>query len=148
MIFQCGTNAIPTYNYKNCGRKQMLTNEQQQDIVKFVKMWRHKRFCTCRYIVLQLKLDCTPKTIANVLRRHGYRWRALPKVRGLTTEELDKRKAFVDANIDHPPSWWQEHMSLVFDGVTLTKSPNSFNSRQRHMAQSITHNWIKDGEQV
>ena len=148
MIPRCGTNDIPTYNYKNCGRKQMLDNEQQKEVVKFVVAWRHKRFCTCRYIVLQLKLDCTPKTIANVLRRNGYRWKALPRVRGLSKAELDKRQMFVDAHINHPPSWWQEQMSLVFDGVTLTKAPASLNQRQRHVAQSITHNWIKDGEQV
>ena len=126
----------------------MLDNDQQKAVVAFVREWRQKRFCTCRYIVLQLKLSCTPKTVANVLRRNGYRWRALPKVRGLSKEELDKRKVFVDANIDHPPSWWQEHMNLVFDGVTLAKAPASLNQRQRHMAQSITHNWLKDGEQV
>ena len=41
-------NAVPQTNYENCGRKRMLTAEDEAAIVEFVKKWRGKRFCTCK----------------------------------------------------------------------------------------------------
>ena len=37
-------------------------------------------------------------------------------------------------------------MDLVFDGVTLTKAPQSLSMRQKHAAQAIKAMWMKKGE--
>ena len=37
-------------------------------------------------------------------------------------------------------------MELVFDGVTLTKAPQSLSKRQKHAAQAIKAMWMKKGE--
>ena len=142
-----GTGTTPASGYKNCGRKQSLTVEQQQEVIKFMKTWRQKRFCTCQYIAQSLKLKVDRKTIANVLRRHGFRWQQLPKIRGLTPAELDKRKAFVNEFGGKSPGWWQDNMQLILDGVTLTKAPKPLTARQRHMAQGIKAMWLASGEQ-
>ena len=89
-------DGLPQGNYKNCGRKQLLSPAQQDAVVEFVKKRRTKRFCTCKYIAKALKLKASPKTIGNVLNCHGYFWRALPKVRGLSLSEIAQRKDFVD----------------------------------------------------
>ena len=143
-----GDDLVPGSNYGNCGRKPKLTEEQEVAVVEFVKKWRHKRFCTCAYIKGVFKLKVTKRTIANVLARHGYRWRPVPKIRGLTKEELEKRKAWIDQHVHHSSTWWVQNMNLVLDGVTLTMAPRPLSSRQRHAAQSIRHMWVKDGERL
>ena len=89
----------------------------------------------------------TKRTVSNVLNRNGYFWKALPKVRGLSAAELGKRQAWVDSLVDKTPAWWQEHVGLVLDGVTLTMPPKPLTGRQRHMAQSIRHTWLRKGEE-
>ena len=142
-----GSHAVPQTKYSNCGRHRALTPEQEQAVVNFVKKWRNKRFCTCNYIRSSLRLNVTRRTVSNVLNRHGFFWRALPKVRGLSEQELAKRKAWVDQYADKSPAWWQENMGLVLDGVTLTMAPKPLGPRERHMAQSIRHTWLRAGEE-
>ena len=142
-----GTGQLPQTKYKNCGRSQSLTAVEQKAIVAFMKKWRMKRFCTCKYIAQALKLKVDRKTIANVLVRHGYHWRQLPKIRGLSDTELAKRKAFVDKFGDKTSSWWQSNMNLVLDGVTLTLARKTLVGRQRHMAQNIKSMWMRPGEE-
>jgi len=142
-----GTGQLPQNNYKNCGRSHSLTADEQKKVVAFMRQWRGKRFCTCQYIAQALKLKVNRKTIANVLVRHGYHWRQLPKIRGLSEAEPAKREVFVDKYGDKTPSWWQANMNLVLDGVTLTKAPKTLVGRQRHMAQSIKSMWMLEGEQ-
>ena len=79
-IRQAGNRGVPQTAYANCGRKRALADVQEHPIVAFVKRWRAKRFCTCEYIAKEFKLDVTPRTVANVLNRHGYYWRSVPKV--------------------------------------------------------------------
>ena len=141
-----GTHDVPKTKYANCGRHRKLTPQQEADVIAFVKRWRNKRFCTCNYIRAALKLKVTKRTVSNVLNRHGYFWRLLPKVRGLSVSELAKRKAWIDKYVDKTPAWWQEHMGLVLDGVTLTMAPKPLSDRERHMAQSIKHTWMRVGE--
>ena len=136
----------PTTGYKNCGRrygpdggKYKLTEKQRNEVVKFVKAWRNKRFCTCRYIKQELKLDCTLRTIARVLNRAKFYWRPVAKKSPLKPAHLQLRKQFVDKYLHHSSSWWQENMHLVFDGVTLTKAPKNLDTRQKHAAQAIKH---------
>ena len=95
---------VPKSGYEKCGRKQALSQQQQAEIVAFVKKWRNKRFCTCAYIKTTMKLQVTKRTIANVLNRHGFFWRPVPKKHGLSKEDLAKRKAFVDKYGKHPAS--------------------------------------------
>ena len=83
-----------------------------------------------------------------MLNQAGYTWRALPRVRGLSDVELAKRKSFLAAYIGKSPAWWQEQMSLVFDGVTLTMAPKPLGARARHMAQTLKHTWVRKGEQL
>ena len=141
------TGTIVGAKYANCGRKQLLTPEQQEAVVAFMKRWRKKRFCTCQYIAQALKLKVDRKTIANVLVRHGFRWKRLPQIRGLSPKDLERRKAFVNKHLQKSPGWWQENIGLVLDGVTLTKAPKVLSDKQRHMAQSIKSMWVLDGEQ-
>ena len=83
----------------------LATPAQEKAVVDFVKKWRHKRFCTCNYIRSTMKLKVTNRTISNTLNRHGYFWRPLPKVRGLSAAELAKRKAWVEMYLDKTPAW-------------------------------------------
>ena len=93
----------------------------------------------------QVNLESTVG-LHHVLNRKGYYWRAVPKVRGLSAEELAKRKVFIDKHADKSAEWWQAEMNLVLDGVTLTNAPRPLTQRQRHMAQRITHMWMEKGD--
>ena len=65
--------------YANRGRAPLLSTEQKQSVVAFVKRWRSKRSCTTNYIIRVLKLVCKKKTVHGVLSEAGYHWRAAPK---------------------------------------------------------------------
>ena len=136
----------PETKYSNCGRKKVLGKAQEAAIVAFVKRWRNKLFCTCGYIKQELKLDVSKRTVGRVLNEHGYFWRKVPKIAGLGKEQLEQRKAWVETYLNRPPSWWEEHMAMVLDGVTLTIAPKPFSSRQKHSAQRITSVWMRAGE--
>ena len=53
------------------GGKYLITPRQEKEVVNFVKMWRNKRFYTCKYIKRELKLEATPRTIAKALNRNS-----------------------------------------------------------------------------
>ena len=137
---------IPTLNYSNCGRRKDLTEKQEKDIVDFVKKWRHKRFCTCSYIKRHLRLKVSTRTVQRTLKRHGFRWRAVPKKIPLSPEHLAKRKIFVGRYGQKSAAWWEANLNLVLDGVTLTKAPQDLRGRQLHAVQSIDHLWLREGE--
>lgn len=139
-------HGYPTSNYNNCGRHKILSDEEERRIVSFVKTWRNKRFCTCKYIRNELRLKVTPRTVNNILNNQGYYWRKVPKVQGLTKEQLCKRREFVDRYGSRTPGWWEENMQMVLDGVTLTMPPKPLAMRQKHAAQRITSMWLRDGE--
>ena len=144
-----GRNSSVVYsNYDKCGRKAALTKAQAREVVKFVKRWRHKRFCTCRYIRSELKLKVSNRTVARVLNQHGFHWRPVPKVRGLSKEDLAARKAFVAKYSGRSPAWWMQHMNMVLDGVTLTIPPKAMSGKQKHAAQRIQHMWMRNGERM
>lgn len=132
--------------YANCGRKPKLTDAQVQQAVAFVKKWRHKRFCTCRYIINELKLPVTKRRLAMVLNAHGFFWKRVPKTMRLTEKELAKRKEWVETYVDKSPAWWEANLNLVLDGVTLTMPPPTLTGRQKHAAQRITSMWLRHGE--
>ena len=81
-----------------------------------------------------------------MLNRHGFFWRALPKVRGFSAEELQKRKVWIEQHLGHTSEWWEKNLNLVLDGVTLTMAPKPLNARERHAAQSIKKMWMREGE--
>lgn len=137
---------LPTSNYKNCGRKKLLNRTQERAIVKFVRQWRSKRFCTCRYIMQELALPVDRRTVGNVLNRAGYYWRPVPKATSLSPSDLTKRRQFWADFGGKKEAWWEAHFNLCLDGVTLTTAPKPLNARQKHMAQRITHMWMKKGE--
>ena len=148
-------NGVATTNYKNCGRrygedggKYMLTKQQEKQAVDFVKQWRRKRFCTCRYIKKELKLAATTRTIARALNRNGFHWCPVAKKSYLTKKQLEQRKAWVNRYLDKDEDWWVKNMDLVFDGVTLTKAPKNLDSRQKHAAKNIRHMWMRKGEKM
>ena len=145
-VRSAGKRGLPKTAYANCGRKRALTDVKESAVVAFVKKWRAKRFCTCQYIAQELKLDVTPRTVANVLNRHGYYWRAVPKVTPLEAKHIAKRKAFVDKYGQRTAGWWKKHMSLVIDGVTLTKAPAGLSGRQKHAAQNVGFMWMRRAE--
>ena len=85
-------------------------------------------------------------TIARTLNDHGYYWRQVPKKSPLTEDQVKKRKAFVAMYGDKSSEWWCDNMDLVFDGVTLTKAPQTLSTRQKHAAQAIKAMWMRKGE--
>ena len=150
-----GARGIATTKYKNCGRrygedggKYMLTPTQENEVVQFVKMWRNKKFCTCKTIKRELKLEATPRTIARALNRNGYKWCQVAKKSPLTPKQMQVRKVWVKRYMNKSPSWWTQNMHLIFDGVTLTKAPKNLDLRQKHAAQSIRHMWMKKTEKM
>ena len=144
---ECG-DLLPETKYKNCGRKKSLTEDQEAEIVTFVKKWRHKVFCTCHHIRNELRLSVTPRTINRVLNFAGYYWKVVPRIHGLTTEQLKQRKEFVDAHVHHPSSWWVSRFNMVLDGLTLTMPPKTTSGKQKHAAQRISQLWVCDGERL
>ena len=139
---------IPQNNYGNCGRKPALTDSQEKAIVDFVRLWRHKRFCTCGYIKKLLRLKVSKRTIARALNKHGFFWRPVPKKSHLSKADLEKREEFWTMYGDKPLAWWEQNFNLVLDGVTLTMAPKPLNARERHAAQAIKHMWVREGEQM
>ena len=144
----CGKRSVPQTKYNNCGRPCKLQSDQEKRIVSFVKKWRNKRFCTCRYIRQELKLTVGVRTIRRVLNKHGAHWRPVAKKQPLTPAQLAARKVFVEKFGSHGPGWWENNFGLVFDGVTLTKAPKPLHARAKHAAQSIRHMWMWKGERM
>ena len=134
--------------YANCGRKAILSREHTKAAVAFVQKWRHKRFCTCRYIIQELCLLVAKRTLARVLNKEGFFWKKVPRTMRLDRKELEKRKAWVEKYERKSPAWWEQNMNLVVDGVTLTMAPKSLNARQKHAAQRIDHMWLRTGEKL
>ena len=145
-VTAAGKKGVAKTNYKNCGRKKVLTPDENKKVLDFVKTWRKKVFCTCRHIRGELKLAVSLATIARALNNHGYYWRAVPKKSPLSETQLKKRKEFVETYGDRSPEWWEANMDLVLDGVTLTKAPQSLSKREKHAAQAIKAMWMKKGE--
>ena len=143
---RAGKRGLPQTAYGNCGRKKALTDVEERAIVAFVKQWRAKRFCTCQYIAQELRLPVTARTVGNVMNRHGYFWRRVPKVTPLAARHIAKRKIFVDKYIDRSVAWWKANMSLIIDGVTLTRPPRNLNGRQKHAAQNVAFMWMRSNE--
>ncbi len=141
-------DVLPKTRYQNCGRSKLLSDDEQKQVVAFVAQWRTKRFCTCRYIRQELKLAASTRTINRVLNDHGYYWRKVPAIQGLTVEQLKKRQAFVEKYKDRPAAWWVERMNLVLDGVTLTMPPRPLSGRLKHAAQRISSMWVREGERL
>ena len=126
----------------------MLSDEDVGKVVAFVKKWRHKRFCTCAYIKRELRLTASTRTINRALNEAGFFWKRVPKVQGLSKEQLSKRKEFVDVYINKSAAWWQAHMNLVLDGVTLTVPPKPLSAKEKHAAQRLTSMWTCPGERL
>ena len=145
-VTAAGKKGVAKTNYKNCGRKKVLTPDENKKVLDFVKTWRKKVFCTCRHIRGELKLAVSLATIARALNNHGYYWRAVPRKSPLSETQLKKRKEFVETYGDRSPEWWVANMDLVLDGVTLTKAPQSLSKREKHAAQAIKAMWMKKGE--
>ncbi|CAK0836807.1 unnamed protein product, partial [Prorocentrum cordatum] len=140
------TGGPPQTKCANCGRGSALSPEQENAAVAFVQQNRNKRFCCCRYIRTVLELKCTKRTVVNVLKRHGCRWRAVPKVRGFDDAELQKRRDWVNKCVDMTPERWLAKMNLVLDGAIPAMAPKPLDKRQRHLAQTIRHAWMRKGE--
>ena len=133
-------------SYANCGRKAALTEEQVKAAVALVLKWRHKRFCTCGYIIQELKLPVSKRTLQRALNVEGFFWKRVPKTMRLSDKELQQRKAWVEKYAAKSATWWEQNMNLVLDGVTLTMPPKSLNDREKHAAQRIDHMWLRHGE--
>ena len=93
-VSTAGAKCIAMTMYHNCGRrygedggKYLITPRQEKEVVNFVKMWRKMRFCTCKYIRRELKLEATPRTIARALNRNGYHWCQVSKKMPLTPKQ-------------------------------------------------------------
>ena len=120
--------SLPETKYGNCGRKPVLSREEERRIVAFVRKWCHKVFRTCRYIRQELKLSVQKDTIRRTLNKHGYFWRPVAKKSPLSTEQLGARRDFVRKFGAHTPDLWLRDVGLVFDGVTLTKAPRTMSA--------------------
>ena len=113
-VDEMGKGAVlPKTSYENCGRYRLLPDAEQKQIVAFVAQWRTKRFCTCRYIKHEWKLAASPRTISRVLNDHGYYWRTVPRIQGLTEGQLKKRRDFVEKYKNRSAAWWAEKMNMA-----------------------------------
>jgi hypothetical protein len=83
-VTAAGKKGVAKTNYKNCGRKKVLTPEETKKVVAFVREGRKKAFCTCRYIRSELKLKVSLATIARTLNNNSYYWRVRAMVAKLT----------------------------------------------------------------
>ena len=90
-----------------------MTKEQERAAADFVKKWRHKRFCTCRYIVKELKLKVSRRTVARSLNESGFYWRPVPKKHMFSESDLRTRKAFWEAYGNKSSDWWVERAGPV-----------------------------------
>ena len=61
-VRKAGKRQVPKGRYANCGRcwgsdgeKYKLLPAQQKAVATFVRKWRHKRFCTCDFIIRQMQ---------------------------------------------------------------------------------------------
>ena len=131
-VTAAGKKGVAKTNYKNCGRKKVLTPDENKKVLDFVKTWRKKVFCTCRHI-----MAVSLATIARALNNHGYYWRAVPRKSPLSETQLKKRKEFVETYGDRSPEWWVANMDLIIDGVTLTKGSTKLD--QETKARSAGH---------
>ena len=104
---------LPQTKYGNCGRKPVLSTEDERRIVAFVKTWRSTIFCTCRYIRQELKLSVQVSTIRRTLNKHGFFWRPVAKTSPLSVEQLAARKVFVEKYGGHSSEWWLRNVGLV-----------------------------------
>lgn len=138
--------AIPKLKYANCGRKKLLSQTDAERVVDFVKQWRHKRFCTARYIIRELKLKVGMRTVQRTLNAAGFFWRPVPKKHKLSPGDLKKREAFFNAYGDKSAARWVANFGLVLDGVTLTLAPKPLNGKEKHAAQNIKQMWVRKGE--
>lgn len=145
---QSGKGRLPESKYGNCGRKPTLSLQEERRIVAFVRLWRRKVFCTCRYIRQELKLSVQVSTVRRTLNKHGFYWRPVAKKSPLSSEQLAGRKAFVNKFASRSPDWWLRNAGLVFDGVTLSKAPRALSAKQKHAAQSLRHMWMRKGEKT
>ena len=50
----------------------------------------HKRFCTCLYIINELRLPIKRRQLAKILNDHGFFWKRIPRTLRLTAPELAK----------------------------------------------------------
>ena len=114
---------IPQNNYGNCGRKPALTDSQEKAVVDFVRLWRHKRFCTCGYIQKLLRLKVSKRTIARALNKHGFFWRPVPKKSHLSKTDLEKREEFWTMYGGKTQAWWERNCNLALNCVTLAMAP-------------------------
>ena len=92
----------------------MITPRQEKEVVNFVKLWRDKRFYTCKYIKRELKLEATPRTIARALNRNGYHWCQVSKKMPLTHQAVGAEKEVGESfpaqephlvDPEHPPDF-------------------------------------------
>ena len=139
-------HGIPESKYANCGRTSVLSPDQQQSVVAFIKKWRSKRFCNSRYIIRELKLRVGVRTVHRTLNLAGYHWRPVPKKHKLSPQDLEKRQEFYGLYGDKSAAWWVANSGLVLGGVTLTLAPKPLNGKQKHAAQRIKHMWVQKGE--
>ena len=71
---------LPKSRYGSRDRKAAPTVAEGKRILEFVRKWRHKRFCTCRYIKHDPKLKDLRRTTDRLLNEHGSNASARGKV--------------------------------------------------------------------
>ncbi len=112
------------------------------------------RYTVCSYVVSllrphiirDLKLKVGPRTVHRTFNNAGFSWRPVPKKQKLTPEELKKRELFMSKCGKKDAEWWVENISLVLDGVALTRPPKPLNLKEKRAAQAIKLMWVKEGE--
>ena len=102
---------------------------------------------------MQISLSFTCNFMCRICKPSlSTRWEKM--IEGENFEKFDKdhyytdprRKQFVETYGDKNLERWVDNMDLVFDGVTLTKAPQSLSKRQKHAAQASKAMWMKKGE--
>ena len=79
---------VPQLKYKSCGRQKAPTKDQEREAAKFMKKWRHKRFCTSEGMSCPSPVadsegwTSVQNRCARLSRRAGYKPEVQPEVLG------------------------------------------------------------------
>ena len=139
-----------TYNYKNCGRKRIITNRLRQWLVRRMLTLRKKSLCTStmlqRHLAKEKLLVVEASSIRKVLRSECYKWLPRAKKPKYTKKEKEARFAFAEEVVAMSPAQLRKQLNFSMDGVVFPVPPKDLVARENFCRTEETHVWRKPSE--
>jgi transposase len=139
-----------SYNYKNCGRKKVLTPEHEKWLVETLLRLRKKGPVTSpqlqRLLAAKKGVRVEVSLVQKALKKNGYRWLPRSKKPKYTAEQCAVRKAFADANLELSDEELRRQLSACWDGVVIAVPPTAEDRRANFCRSGETHCWRKESE--